>query len=553
MKMIKNIEKLLVRMIVKSIVPASVIMLAIQASWAGSATWQVTPMDNDWNNPANWTAGGPPNGPSDTATFSLTQGPSVSVSTNTEVNEVIFDSTPYTIEVPYPNGITLTISGAGITNESGVTQTFLVHGDLFLQNNAAVGNSVTVETGSGGSGYVQFSGNAAAGNCMFNLDPGTVEFDGNATADNGVFDVHGFTFCGSGAGAVAFYDTASAGSGTFILDGGAVCGNGGGGSVYFSGTSTAGNAVFTINGATSTDESGGFVSFQGSPEEGPTAGNATLIANGGSGGGSGGAIQFVSVSAGGTSRLELFGNASLDVNPYYIPSLTVGSIEGTGTVTLDNGVNLIVGSSNLSTTFSGIIQDGVNHLGSLTKIGTGTLTLSGANTYTGGTTVTEGTLLVTNRRGSGTGSGAVQVNAGTLGGTGKIGGTVTVGMRTGPGAFLSPGVAANTPGILTIQKKLTFKADSTYTYGLKTTNATADQVVAKGVTINSGALFSFASIGNTRLAPGTIFTAINNTGATPIAGRFSNLADGSTFPVGSNTYLVSYEGGTGNDLTLTVQ
>jgi hypothetical protein len=31
------------------------------------------------------------------------------------------------------------------------------------------------------------------------------------------------------------------------------------------------------------------------------------------------------------------------------------------------------------------------------------------------------------------------------------------------------------------------------------------------------------------------------------------LADGSTFTNNGNTYKVSYEGGTGNDLTLTVQ
>ncbi len=59
---------------------------------------------------------------------------------------------------------------------------------------------------------------------------------------------------------------------------------------------------------------------------------------------------------------------------------------------------------------------------SLTKTGRGKLKLSKANTYTGGTTVSKGTLLVTNRTGSATGTGAVQVNAGTLGGTGKISG-----------------------------------------------------------------------------------------------------------------------------------
>jgi len=46
---------------------------------------------------------------------------------------------------------------------------------------------------------------------------------------------------------------------------------------------------------------------------------------------------------------------------------------------------------------------------------------------------------------------------------------------------------------------------------------------------------------------------INNTAATPIAGTFSNLADGATVVVGNNTFQANYEGGDGNDLTLTVQ
>jgi hypothetical protein len=73
------------------------------------------------------------------------------------------------------------------------------------------------------------------------------------------------------------------------------------------------------------------------------------------------------------------------------------------------------------------------------------------------------------------------------------------------------------------------------------------------VTINSGATTTIGDLGTGVLTSGTVFTIISNTAATPIAGTFSNLADGSTLLVGSNTYLVSYEGSTGNDLTLTVQ
>jgi autotransporter-associated beta strand protein len=57
---------------------------------------------------------------------------------------------------------------------------------------------------------------------------------------------------------------------------------------------------------------------------------------------------------------------------------------------LDIGGIWVVGSLNTSTTFGGAIID----TGGITKVGTGTLTLSGANTYTGPTTVSNGELVV---------------------------------------------------------------------------------------------------------------------------------------------------------------
>jgi len=39
----------------------------------------------------------------------------------------------------------------------------------------------------------------------------------------------------------------------------------------------------------------------------------------------------------------------------------------------------------------------------------------------------------------------------------------------------------------------------------------------------------------------------------PPSDTAATLADNSTLTVGSNTYKANYEGGTGNDLTLTVQ
>ena len=75
-------------------------------------------------------------------------------------------------------------------------------------------------------------------------------------------------------------------------------------------------------------------------------------------------------------------------------SITVGSLTGSGTIDL-NGDTLTIGDvDDLSSTFSGPIDNGSPAGGSLVKAGTGTLILSGGDTYTGTTTVIAGTLQV---------------------------------------------------------------------------------------------------------------------------------------------------------------
>jgi autotransporter-associated beta strand protein len=232
--------------------------------------------------------------------------------------------------------------------------------------------------------------------------------------------------------------------------------------------------------------------------------------------------------------------------------VTVGSLEGDGLVVL-GGNALTVGGSNRDMLFSGTIQDGDSGQGgSLTKLGTGKLVLSRKSTYTGTTNVNAGQLLVNSRHGSGTGRSAVLVNGGRLGGTGLITGAVTVGSGSGSGAFLSPGPNKVRVGTLTIQHALSFHPDGTYEFSLNSDMTVADNVLANGVTIDAGAQFAFTSVGTAILPAGTAFTVISNTAVTPIAGTFANLADGSTVVIGSNTYQVSYSGGDGNDLTLTV-
>jgi len=70
----------------------------------------------------------------------------------------------------------------------------------------------------------------------------------------------------------------------------------------------------------------------------------------------------------------------------------------------------VIGALNTSTTFGGIIQDG-GHTVALTKVGTGTLTLTGAETYGGSTIVEGGTLVIGGSIASGSGT-TVEVNSG---------------------------------------------------------------------------------------------------------------------------------------------
>jgi hypothetical protein len=80
---------------------------------------------------------------------------------------------------------------------------------------------------------------------------------------------------------------------------------------------------------------------------------------------------------------------------------------------------------------------------------------------------------------------------------------------------------------------------------------TADLVVANGVTINE-AIIVLQAMTNHALQEGTVITLINNTAVTPISGTFLNLADGAIVNVNGNHLQANYEGGDGNDLTLTV-
>src|SRR5262249_2932023 len=62
---------------------------ALSFARADSATWNLNPVDNDWNHPANWTPATVPNGPSDVATFGISNETSVRVSTGVVLDKTV--------------------------------------------------------------------------------------------------------------------------------------------------------------------------------------------------------------------------------------------------------------------------------------------------------------------------------------------------------------------------------------------------------------------------------------------------------------------------------
>jgi autotransporter-associated beta strand protein len=227
--------------------------------------------------------------------------------------------------------------------------------------------------------------------------------------------------------------------------------------------------------ATIVNSSGSLLAFT----DNSTANSATITANG-----DGTAILMQDNANGGTARFIVSHGSILDISPLTSGGTTAGSIEGGGVIALGAN-NLAVGGNNRSTTFSGIIQDGgaiMSTGGSLTKTGTGTLTLSGVSTYTHRTVVDGGTLTV---NGSITSPQTTRVNAGgTLSGFGSLRATTI-----NPGGTLAP--VSSSQGTLTMQGNLVFLPGADYLLqftptGAGRANVTGFAVLAGNVDANLG-------------------------------------------------------------------
>ena len=183
--------------------------------------------------------------------------------------------------------------------------------------------------------------------------------------------------------------------------------------------------------------------------------------------------------------LTISSGAKLDIQN----TLAIGSLTGAGSITMHT-FTLTVGGSTSPAAFSGVISDST-YSGSITKQGSGTLTLSGVNTFHGPLTLTAGGLTVLSG-GALCGSACdVTVNGGTLalnnaaqsiqGLSGASGGTISLGSGH---VLTTTAIADKTfsgvitgPGALT--KASTFKL---------TLAGGSGQTFSGGVTVSAGTL-----------------------------------------------------------------
>ena len=355
-----NQPKLLFRALILS---GAFLLLGDAVALAGSATWNLNPVSSDWNTAANWTPNTIPNGPSDGATFAVSNTTALSLSAATEVGTTSYSAGASAFTTTVPGTISLTLSGSGVTNNSGVRQNFIADanssggGSITFTNNATAGVLTTfnvrspVSTGHSG-GSLSFEDTSSAGESIIITDgpvvtngtPAVTAFHQSATAGNATLIANAsHAHADYVGGIIDFFDISTAGNSNITIQAPSASHQFGGFLQFFN-TATAGDAIITVEGAQSGPGGGGQIYFRDSS----TAGNATLIVESAVGPGIGGSIGFFGGN-GGSARLEVFGTGVAG------GGATWGSIEGDGKVEI-SFAGLAVGSNNLSTTFSGSLR-----------------------------------------------------------------------------------------------------------------------------------------------------------------------------------------------------
>lgn len=381
-----------------------------------------------------------------------------------------------------------------------------------LPTTVTLGGAVVVQLG-----QITFDAGASAYTIVTSSNSDTLNLMGTGLVNNS-----GVNQTLSGMGTVNFFNSASVGSNITLQN----SGTGSGASViYFTDSSSAGSATIVV---------GDQLQFRNTA----SAGTATITNNGN--------INFGETSTAASARIANSGGLYV---MYHTGDLTIGEVSGAGSIYLGSNT-LTLGGLNTDATISGPISGD----GGLTKIGTGTQTLTGANTYTGTTTISAGTLqigdggviagdivdssaLVFNRSDTATYAGAIsgtgtvtKSGSGTLtlsgantysGGTTLAGGTLSLGSS---GALGSTGTISFSGG--TLQYSASNTTDYSSRFSTTASQAYALDTNGQNVTLASALTSSGGTL--TKSGTGTLTLTGANTysGTTTVSGGTLQLGNG---------------------------
>ena len=413
--------------------------LNVTGTPAASLVWRGT-------NGVNW----------DTSTLNWANGTTPDVFYN--LDAVTFDDTganPASVTLP------ASVSPAAITVNSTQNYTF--------SGSPIIGGGALTKLGSGTLTLAN-SNSAYSGN--LNLFGGTLSAAAGSALGNGALTIsNGATFSLPSSSPSVFFGgtvTVPANTTGTIISGGLANGISGN---LFSGNT---NSVLNVNGVSfGGTTSAQFDNFTGTINI--QSGSSLRFSPNSSGNTFGSVVPTFLIN--GTLQPRNAGNTVL-LGAFFGSGTLAGAQSAAGT----GDTLYIIGGNNSDANFSGNISSNSAVAGSdvnVTKIGTGTLTLSGSSTFGGGTTVSTGTLRVNNTSGSGTGTGDLEIFPGaTLTGKGIIGSATTI----DGGATLAPG---DPSGVLTFTSSLTLNDSSLLPFALGTNS---DSVAVAGDLILTGLL-----------------------------------------------------------------
>lgn len=189
---------------------------------------------------------------------------------------------------------------------------------------------------------------------------------------------------------------------------------------------------------------------------------------------------------------------------------------------------------------------------SVDKLGSGSLVFTGSgHTHTGAVRVAAGRVLFNGTtRGTSFAVSANPTNA-VLAGTGTLGNAILT--NTSGAVTIAPGPAAGGPDLLTISNLLNTSASNVFAVQLAGTNAATpefDVLAVNGTAALGGMQLSLSP--SFTPAIGARFVIVRNDGVDPVSGTFAGLPEGATLLASNVTFRVSYAGGDGNDVELTV-